>query len=98
MTSTRTLSDSDKNIMADLAHEPCDGHCDVCGKCVGQGIVPLGPGSWGDAPFTESFRGHICCEDCVLETDCLAENDPENYTWKNCPCQECQAEQKLEMS
>ena len=31
---TQTLSDSDKNIMADLAHEACEAHCAECGVCI----------------------------------------------------------------
>ena len=28
------LSDSDRNIMADLQHEACEGHCIDCGACI----------------------------------------------------------------
>lgn len=57
------MSDSDHNIMADLAHEACEGHCEDCGKCLGEGIDPVGLDRWADVAMIE-HDGHVWCEDC----------------------------------
>jgi len=31
---TPVLSDDEKNVMRELQHENCDGHCEDCGACI----------------------------------------------------------------
>lgn len=37
----RVLSDSDRNILSELAHEACETHCDECGRCIHEPDVDL---------------------------------------------------------
>lgn len=58
---SRVLSDSDRNILADLAHEGCEAHCDDCGRCDWE---PTGPTSTRPVPMT-TVNGVTYCPDCV---------------------------------
>ena len=44
------MSDSDRNIMASMAHEGCEAHCDDCGVCI------------HDQP--EKLHGEYVCTQC----------------------------------
>lgn len=74
---SRTLSDSDRNIMADLAHEACEFHCDGCDACCTEDEL--------DATYGT-------CEMCTPLPDCFAARDGKEwseFTWKNCHCDSC---------
>lgn len=64
----RVWDDSDRNIMASLAHEACEAHCDDCGACVGEDaeLVAIGPGGEKrrDVPYTV-VGDHNYCEECA---------------------------------
>ena len=49
----RALDDSDRNILASLAHEPCEAHCVDCGGCV----------PYGDAYITINEDNY--CQECA---------------------------------
>ncbi len=49
----RQLDDSERNQMAELAHEGCEGHCDECGGCI----------YYGERPHIDSVGDEVC-EDC----------------------------------
>lgn len=49
--------DSDRNIMAGLRHEACEGHCCDCGKCIDYGETVHYLPTEGDDEY---------CDDCSL--------------------------------
>ena len=71
------FSDSDKNIIASLAHEACEFHCKDCDFCLTE--ADLDP-TYGT------------CDNCTPLSDCFAERtgiEWIDYTWKNCVCPDC---------
>ncbi len=80
----RGMSDSDRNIMADLAHEACEFHCEDCNACLTE---------------DELDPDHGTCEDCTPAKvyECREEDpDDDEGSWKNCPCNDCADERSLE--
>jgi len=58
----RVLCDSDRNIMAGLAHEACDTHCEDCGTCSPR---QTNLNVWEDVPMVDDeATGLRLCEDC----------------------------------
>lgn len=59
------MNDSDRNILASLRHEPCEAHCDECGRCDWE---PTGPTTTAHIEMTEVDNGHSIttyCPDCL---------------------------------
>ena len=56
------LSDSDMNVLAGLAHEACEWHCDACGCC---SYEMTGPGATRDLESViDEVEDAIYCLDC----------------------------------
>ena len=51
-----SMSDSDRNIMRELQHEPCEAHCEDCGACMMEDP-------------RERADELVLCEDCQAEHD-----------------------------
>ena len=78
------FSDSDRNIIASLAHEACEFHCDDCDACLEEDDLDPHYGT---------------CEECTPLPDCLAirpQVEWRDYDLKNCPCATCDEERLLE--
>lgn len=59
----RVLDDSDRNILADLAHEACEWHCSECGCCSWRSV---GPARTVDIEFVYDRRNDLhLCRDCA---------------------------------
>lgn len=64
----RVLDDSDRNILASLAHEACETHCVDCGTCLGEDAetVAIGPGGvkYADVPYI-TINNEDYCQECA---------------------------------
>ena len=60
----RALDDSERNQLTELRHEPCEHHCDECGRCDWE---PTGPTSTRTIPMVE-HEASVYCPDCLPDT------------------------------
>ena len=58
------LDDSDRNVLAELAHEGCERHCEICGTCDWRWT---GPETTVDVAGME-IGDRWYCQDCIPDT------------------------------
>jgi hypothetical protein len=78
------MDDSDRNILASLRHEPCEGHCPDCGACFTEDddLTRCDDCGWDeDAPEADHDWRRCDCSDCADERSLQRGKaaDPERY-------------------